>query len=315
MQNADKGIAARPARIPIRGKTLVFVHLQRCGGSTLNNLLDLHFGNREILKAHLLHREGGQVKGITGHTGMPLVLERDISSYRLITGHNNLTDVQAIAADPVFITFLRHPVDRVVSLYDYWRSHTARYAQEHHLQGPLLARRLTLAEFVESDEPEARYNVNNGMARQLVGGLVAPIDLPDTELLLLAGDKLAKFSFVGITEWFDLSVALLCHALRWTPPDEIEDANRFEQNIRESDEFEPAARETPSGTTLARLTEKNRVDTELYRRACAMLQESALATLHDQVESRGPRGGDGPVLCKKIARRLRQRLTDYLHPR
>lgn len=314
MQNTNGKVPARSVRIPLRGKTLVFVHLQRCGGSTLNNLLDLHFHNREILRAHLLHRESDQVKGIAGHTGAPLVLGRDVSGYRLITGHNNLTDVQALAANPVFITFLRHPVDRVVSLYDYWRSHTAEYAEKHGLQGPLLARRLSLAEFVESEEPEARYNVGNGMARQLLGGLVAPIDLPDSELLLLAGDKLERFSFVGITEMFDLSAALLCYVLQWNLPDEIEDANRFEQNIRESHEFEPVAKEPPSGATLARLIEKNRVDLELYRRGRALLQVTSLAALRELMASPGPRKGEGPVLPKKIARRLRRHLTDYLHP-
>lgn len=143
---------------------LVFIHIPRSGGSTLTNLLDLHFANDQILKANLLHGEQGRILGIAGHTGEHFELDHPLSRYRLITGHSNFGDVDAIVKAPVYMTMLRDPLQRVVSLYRYWKSHRLDYCEKYELRGPLLAHRLSLDEFVRSDEPEALYNVHNGMA-------------------------------------------------------------------------------------------------------------------------------------------------------
>lgn len=301
-------------KISLDHRTLVFVHIARSGGTTLTNLLDTHFANDRILKAHLVHKEGDQVKGIAGHSGRATTEPGDLAKYRLITGHINFGDLDGIVADPVYITMLRDPVERVVSLYSYWRSHKAEYIDKHDLRGPRLAKDLSLRDFIDSDLPEARHNVNNGMARQLLGGLVAPIDLPDADFLRLARDRLNRFAFVGFTELFDLSIDLLCYTLGWEPPAETEDANRFEQNVLDSAIFEPIERQRPAEETVARILEHNRVDRALYRSALGTFQRRCRAMNRELARDPASVRGRKPVVLKRIARRLNCALTNYVHP-
>ncbi len=295
---------------------VVFIHLARCGGTTLTNLLDLHYANRRILKANLLHAEGDDLVGILGHTAEPFRKPLAQARYDLIAGHNNLGDLEPLFPGAAFITMLRHPVDRVVSLYNYWRSHRREYVLEHDLRGPRLAQELSLEEFVESDEPEAHLNVNNGMARQLFHGLVGDTGLNDADLLRLARDRLDRFAFAGITEMYDLSVVLLCYTLGWDPPEATDDANRYEQNLEDASIFSPSAdRARPSEKTVARLLEKNRVDLGLYRHAVRRFQQRSAAMLNELRRDPGRLKGRRPILFKRAARRLDLVLRNYLHPR
>jgi len=292
---------------------LVFMHTQRCAGSTLTNFLDTHFRNSEILKANLLHKEGDHIEGVAGHTGTPVSL-RDISTYKLIAGHNNFGNLEEIVPNAMYITMLREPVDRVVSLYTYWRSHTEEYTEQHDLRGPRLARQLSLHDFVQCELPEAQYNVNNGQARQFLHGLGGPIELSAEDFLCLAKEKLARFALAGITEMFDLSVTLLCCLLGWNLPHEIESANRFEQNLLQTDQFQAIDREPVSADTLAQIARRNRVDMELYRFGLKRFQEKCDTALRELAARRPAPESARPLFLKRAARRLRLMLDNYVHP-
>ena len=298
----------------LKDNPLVFLHIQRCGGTTLTNLLDLHFRNDQILKANLLHGEQGRILGISGHTGTPFELDDGVANYRLIAGHSNFGDLDAILTNPVYVTMLRDPIQRVVSLYRYWKSHRLDYIEKHGLRGPLLAKRLSLEELVQSDEPEALYNVHNGMARQLVNHLIAPIDLSDEEWLKRAGENLDRFTFVGISELYDLSVNLLCESLGWSPVTRLDTANTYAQTFGSPEQFEAIPDEVLTPQTAAVIIERNWIDLQLYQRALRRLgrrfgQSTSAATPDARAAGRQP-----PLLLKKIARRLTRILTDYVHP-
>lgn len=307
-----------PDDISINKKPVVFLHIARCGGSTLNNLMDLHISNAQILRANLLHREGDCVEGIAGHSGAPVSYKKDLGRYKFVSGHNNLDDLLAIFPTAAYITTLRDPVKRVVSLYNYWRSHKPAFIKQNGLRGPALARSMTLEAFIELDEPVVRYAVQNGMTRQLFRGLTSEFEGSEEDLAAQGVARIDRFAFVGLTDMFDLSVWLLCETLGWAYPVEFEDANRYEQNLGNKVLFESVDRTPPSPALQARIRELNSIDAVLYQYAARRFESDICAALgkrsDDEPRRTYKRKGDPPLLLKRIASRAIRILSDYVHP-
>lgn len=98
---------------------LCFLHLPRTGGSTINRMLKYIFGDRAIFHADLLAAHGGE-------GGLAAALaqgERMDQGAALITGHFGVAHPLVLHTPrPVaFAAVMRHPVERIVSLYDYIR--------------------------------------------------------------------------------------------------------------------------------------------------------------------------------------------------
>lgn len=102
-----------------RSRILCFLHLPRTGGTTINRMLKYTFGDRAVFHADLLAEYGGEY-------GLAAALPGDPGIYRyasLISGHYGVAHPLILNAPrPVGImAVMRHPLERIVSLYDYIR--------------------------------------------------------------------------------------------------------------------------------------------------------------------------------------------------
>jgi hypothetical protein len=98
---------------------LYFLHLPRTGGTTINRMLKYIFGDRAIFHADLLAHHGGEA-GLSAF----LAAENDVHHRAILfTGHFGIAHpLVSLSPRPTGIAaVLRHPVERVVSLYDYIR--------------------------------------------------------------------------------------------------------------------------------------------------------------------------------------------------
>lgn len=106
---------------------LCFLHLPRTAGTTLNRLLKYAFGNHAIFHADLLAEYGGEA-GLRAALAKGPELYREM---RILTGHYGVAHpLVRHAPRPLgMAAVLRHPVERITSLYDYIRARPDH--QEH----------------------------------------------------------------------------------------------------------------------------------------------------------------------------------------
>lgn len=98
---------------------LCFLHLPRTGGTTINRMLKYAFGHRAVFHADLVAEHGGE-----GGLAAALARGQRIDhGAALITGHYGVAHplVRHMPRPVAFAAVLRHPVERIVSLYDYIR--------------------------------------------------------------------------------------------------------------------------------------------------------------------------------------------------
>jgi hypothetical protein len=108
-------IAALAPETPI----LCFLHLPRTGGTTINRMLKYVFDHRAVFHGDLLAEYGGE-------GGLAAALakgERMDHRAALITGHYGVAHplVLHMRRPVAFAAVMRHPIERIVSLYDYIR--------------------------------------------------------------------------------------------------------------------------------------------------------------------------------------------------
>ena len=133
------------------------------------------------------------------------MLERD--DVRAVVGHFWFGLHRHLRGPSFYITLLRDPVDRVVSLYH----HILRKESEP-LHVEVASRAVTLEEFVS--ELGCR-EADNDQTRRLAGH-EPPFGEVDEGLLALAKRHLDDhFAFVGVTERFDESLVALRRRLQW----------------------------------------------------------------------------------------------------
>jgi hypothetical protein len=133
------------------------------------------------------------------------VLARD--DLRAVAGHFWYGAHRFVPRPSFYLTFLRDPVDRVVSLY-----HHILREEDELLHSDIVGRGATLEEFVADF---GCREVDNDQTRR-IAGLEPPFGEVDDRVFERARRLLRdRFAFVGVTERFDESLIALKRRLGW----------------------------------------------------------------------------------------------------
>ena len=181
--------------------------------------------------------------------------------YRLIKGHFYFGLHRFIPGPSVYITFLRNPVERVLSFYHY-----ARSTPDHYLYDVLTKECLNLKAPLAQ---EATLELCNEQTRLLAGDEWEDPQRPVTRAALERAQVNLRthFRVVGLTEEFDASVLLVHRTFGWDLPFYVK---------------ENVTKNKPDGAVLdaetRRLVEEtNSFDLELYEYARGLFNEQRRA--------------------------------------
>ena len=241
-------------------QTVLFLHIPKAAGTTLGSILD-----REYPAEATYVIAGRPQDTVTAFCELPVEQRHKI---RMLRGHMGFGLHTYCASPTTYLTFLREPVARVISTYDYIRRTPVHTHYRRLMTGPM-----TLMDFVR--EGVSKVGVDNGQTRLLSGAPRAGDEIGFREctrdLLEQAKTNLrASFAVVGLMEFFDASLLLAQAALGWQTP----------YYISKNATKEQSARTTITDADRAVIAEYNQLDLELY--ACA--QE----LLKEQIQRQGP---------------------------
>ena len=208
---------------PLAEMCLIFMHIPKTGGTSIHSILEKHFDKGAICPERL--------------DGLAHYSVGELRRYRYFSGHFEFPSARRIPGSPYRMTMLREPKARILSLYNFWASHSDAAIQKLNLEGPRLAKQMSLSEFLRHDADGIPGNIDNAMTRQLIGRAAAgsrfALAVPEYEALRTAAANLASFRFVGVLERMEESVEILLQDLA-LPPEAQVPHERNSSAIKES---------------------------------------------------------------------------------
>jgi len=159
-----------------------------------------------------------------------------ISDYPFVSGHFGYTLAKQLMRDRYSFTFLRSPIERVLSYYSFCRS---RDPDEYEIYR--MANSMELKEFLVGllSDRSMKWQVFNGQVWYLACG---PGDnktrinyIPSSELVERASANLQEFSYIGFTESFVKDRAHILNALKMPQPRDDVRVNVTENRLEISD--------------------------------------------------------------------------------
>ena len=230
----------------------VFLHVPKTAGWTLRGVFRYKYPSRIVFADDVFDRFGGI-------TNVPIDERRRA---KVVTGHIFHGIHEEMPQECRYMTVLRDPVARVVSMY----GHVLRRPQ-HRLHSTVRRSGMDLEQFAREipdpgvDNQQTRLISGRGYGEMLetTSGeriWVAPKLTRDD--LELAKSNLDSYLVVGLTERFDETFILIRRAMGWRLP------MYATRNVGSTG---GPAREPPSDTAVELITERNQLDIELYAHA------------------------------------------------
>jgi hypothetical protein len=178
--------------------TDIFIHIHKSGGTTMMHLLNDHYEKEKIFS----------IDGTRYKSSMDEFLSnKSDNKYDLIKGHQFYGVHKFLSNEARYFAILRDPFERILSLYNFLR--------QINLYPEINKNNLTITEFVKSGLALA---ADNGMVRFISGvdrDEASYGKITDLHLKKAIENIEEKFCFVGLSEYFDLSLLSVASWLKW----------------------------------------------------------------------------------------------------
>ena len=222
-----KGLVSKQAH----ALDLVFIHIHKTGGKSVSRILEDVYGSSHYRINQNVLRENKLVEIPGDDSVVPY-------STRVLSGHLTFRSVKPILGNQTkVITWLRHPVDRVISNY-LWRKHLNQEGRSSNY--PLTSPDLTIEAFIHLERNQ------NRMSR------------------FLRDLNLEDLFYIGFLESFDEDIQTLSTLLNW-PEIQLHHINK---RIRQ-DGTDPKF----SSEVITAIEALNAEDIELYKKARSISDE------------------------------------------
>jgi hypothetical protein len=232
--------------------TIIFLHIGRTAGTTLNSILDRQYPRRSTYQfdSHRL------TESIAEFRGLPEDRRRGM---RVVRGHVSFGIHESLPGPWTYITLLRDPVERLISHYQYVRE------RPHRLSRRVIEESMTLEDYIRSG---ISVELNDWQTRVLAGATNAPFGTTDRAMLDRAlGNVEQHFAVVGLSERFEETVVMLKQSLGWK--------RAWFTNLNATRDRPPRA--AVPDDALRAIREVNALDIELYERARQRFEDTISA--------------------------------------
>lgn len=238
----------------MQANRIIFMHAEKTGGSTIHAVLKPFFSSDQICPERL--------------SQIGFLPKEYLSRFSFFSAHAAIEDLIDIPRPAFTMTFLRNPIERSISLYDFWRSFSWDFIEQNNLHGPRLAKMLTPREFFDRSN-NWRTHATNRYTEMLIGEvrdrsgahILRDIERKSEQAIMV----LESFDFVGITELMDESFDRLSQCLD-IPKDLLSERENVshENSQKNPSTFEPIESLTIEDEVLDEISSLNAADKIIY---------------------------------------------------
>jgi len=263
--------------LSMRRDTLVFIHLQKTGGSSLRTMLEKQFppDRRCPIRDDKLH----------------LLTAAELGHYDFYSGHFDRSCLCVIPRNTIkTLTLLREPRARLISLYRFLRSHPTRdeFASDPVIR---LANELRAERFFATREARTHYAISNHYLTALGGSYAWFGRSPAKEELSAALEEAKRqihaLTAFGITERFAESATYIWRTLNWPSPPGMESLYVTDKLSKQDARFQRVPPVSMTSELAAVIADLVAYDDEIYRFAVSEF-ERRLSVLSDTREAASP---------------------------
>jgi hypothetical protein len=250
--------------------TWVFIHVEKTGGTSLQNMLLEAFGPARVFNEH--------------QDSLHLHSPAELSMYSAFAGHFNHDSLAYIPRRELKVfMFVREPIQRLLSLYSFWRSHDP--SAPHFHESMQLARDLGIDEYYALTETARSPSTWNHMTWCVMGNrqwrvwlrllasargerrarLIESLRVPIRE-------RLREFCFVGLQEKFAQSCRELFGIIA-RPCPEVRADHSVEQLSATTAYIKKTAKPALTPRAIEVMSGLVELDTILYEEAKTMFEE------------------------------------------
>jgi len=243
----DSTLAGQP-KAAQQDQAVIFLHLPKCGGTTLNRIMEWEFNPMRVFSID-------PILFLWSYKKLNRWSPERLARMQAFKGHMPFGLHKRLPQPSTYITFLRDPVERVISAYYFARNYLL------HPKHRWISK-LTLEEYVQLS-PNHNVQCKCISGRPFVGNHHSgPCD---RDTLEMAKENLQRyFSLVGLTERFDEGLAILKIMFGW----QITKYANF--NVTKS----RAKQTSLPPSTVELIAERNKYDVELYEFAIPLFEQT-----------------------------------------
>lgn len=217
---------------------LIFLHLPKNGGATLNALLNRMYPKKIV---HQIRLKDSMNLTTQEFIDLP---EKERAKIKVLKGHMFYGLHEHLIGASEYITFLRLPEKRILSFYNF-----VKKRPNHRLYKEVAESNMSFSDFVEVIDAG---DIHNAQIR-FISGLK---DADEDTMLKTAIKHIDQhFSFVGLQEYYDESLILLKDRYNWSIPFYTY-KNKMHKTVQHQQIDE---------LTIKRISEKNAGDIKLYQ--------------------------------------------------
>lgn len=253
----------------VQDKTIIFLHIHKAAGSTLSMIIERQFPAHAVFPGSLsVHPTRRTIRILWGKRNSPHQImaefralpENDKRQIKYLHHHVPFGIHTYLHQPCVYVTMLRNPVDRIISLYYYLRRsphYKALYNQ---------VKTTSLRDYVVSDIDDNEIPYGNNAQTYRISGLTKDTP-PSADILEIAKKNLRKhFVAFGLSERFNESLLLMARKFGW----KWQNLLYFKRQVATN---KPARQEIPQ-STRALIEKHSELDMELYQFAKQLFEES-----------------------------------------